>query len=76
MELRKLSSGDGARGGLNLDLIGSLIVYLPPICEQKRIASILSTSDKEIELLEQELAAWKQKKKGLAQLLLTGLVRV
>lgn len=76
MELRKLSSGDGARGGLNLDLIGSLIVYLPPVYEQKRIANVLSTAEKEIYLLEQELAAWKEKKKGLAQLLLTGIVRV
>ncbi len=76
MELRKLSSGDEARGGLNLDLIGGLVVYLPPIEEQERIASILSTADKEINLLEQELAAWKEKKEGLTQLLLTGLVRV
>jgi type I restriction enzyme S subunit len=33
-------------------------------------------SDHEIELLEQELEAWQQKKKALMQLLLTGLVRV
>ncbi len=44
--------------------------------EQAAIANILFTADKEIDLLEQELALWKEKKKSLTQLLLTGLVRI
>lgn len=76
LELRKISSGDGARGGLNLDIIAGFVVYFPDNTEQRRIASILTASDDEISLLEQELAAWQQKKKALMQLLLTGLVRV
>lgn len=44
--------------------------------EQKSIAQILSTADKEIELLTKELELLKQQKKGLMQLLLTGIVRV
>jgi len=44
--------------------------------EQEAIAEILSTVDREIELLEKELEQEKQKKKALMQLLLTGIVRV
>lgn len=44
--------------------------------EQKAIAKILSTADKEIELLNQELEQLKLQKKGLMQLLLTGIIRV
>lgn len=44
--------------------------------EQKAIAEILMCADEEIHLLEQELEALKQQKKGLTQLLLTGIVRV
>ena len=48
----------------------------PEIAEQTAIAEILSTADREIELLEQSIKAEKQKKKALMQLLLTGIVRV
>lgn len=44
--------------------------------EQKQIATILRIADKEIDLLKKELEALKQQKKGLMQLLLTGIVRV
>lgn len=46
------------------------------IDEQKAIARILKTQDKEIELLKKEVEALKEQKKGLMQLLLTGKVRV
>lgn len=49
---------------------------LPPLQEQKAIAQVLSTADKEIELLEEELEQLKLQKKGLMQLLLTGIIRV
>jgi len=75
-ELRKLSSGDGARGGLNLELINSLTVYLPTKGEQASIALSLSSIDKKILLLKSELSFWLQKKQALMQLLLTGIVRV
>lgn len=52
------------------------ILLLPPLEEQKAIAEILSTQDKEIELLQKQLEQEKQKKKALLQLLLTGIVRV
>ena len=44
--------------------------------EQAAIVQILSTADREIELLQKEIEAEKQKKKALMQLLLTGIVRV
>lgn len=44
--------------------------------EQMHIANAFSQADKEIELLEQELEQYKQLKKSLSQLLLTGIVRV
>lgn len=52
-------------------------VYYPTdIKEQNAIAEILSTADREIELLKADLSEEKQKKKALMQLLLTGIVRV
>jgi len=51
-------------------------IYLPSISEQHRIAKILSTADQEIDLLKQEVEQLKEQKKGLMQLLLTGIVRV
>lgn len=56
--------------------VENTIVFLPPIKEQKAIADVLSTADKEIDLLNQELEQLKLQKKGLMQLLLTGIVRV
>ena len=44
--------------------------------EQVAIAEILSTADKEIELLKKDIEQEKLKKKSLMQLLLTGIVRV
>lgn len=54
----------------------NILVTVPSIEEQIAIANILSTQDKEIELLQQDLEQEKQKKKILMQLLLTGIVRV
>ena len=57
--------------------IENLKVNIPDnLKEQQAIADILSAADKEIDLLEQELAQQEQKKKSLMQLLLTGIVRV
>lgn len=49
---------------------------IPDLEESKNISAILATVDNEITLLEQELEALKLQKKGLMQLLLTGIVRV
>lgn len=52
------------------------VCYPPDTEEQTAIAEVLSTSDREIELLRQDIEQEKQKKKALMQLLLTGIVRV
>ena len=51
-------------------------VWVPDIQEQTAIAEVLSTADREIDLLRQNIEQEKQKKKALMQLLLTGIVRV
>lgn len=52
------------------------VVRIPDIEEQQKIASILSSADREIELLQSKLSALKQEKKALMQQLLTGKRRV
>lgn len=66
-ELRKLSTGEGGRGGLNLQIIKSLPVFLPSLSEQAKIASFLSIVDKRIELLIQKRDELEQYKKGIMQ---------
>ena len=53
-------------------------IYIPyiTITEQKAIADILSTADKQIDLLKQKLSKLQLQKKGLMQKLLTGQIRV
>ena len=52
-------------------------VYIPETKqEQQKIAQVLATADKEIELLKNELETLKAQKSGLMQKLLTGGVRV
>ena len=53
-----------------------IIVALPPIYEQIRIASILSEVDAKIEIERAFKVGLEQLKKGLMQVLLTGKVRV
>jgi len=48
----------------------------PPVEEQKKIASVLTNADEEIQLLQKQLADLKQEKKALMQQLLTGKRRV
>lgn len=51
-------------------------ITLPPLSEQQKIAAILSTQDKVIELKEKLLAQKQQQKKYLMQQLLTGELRL
>ncbi len=54
------------------DRIESFGFLLPPLPEQRRIAEILSTWDRAIDLTAQLIAAKRQYKRGLMQQLLTG----
>lgn len=51
-------------------------IRLPNIKEQQKIASVLSAADKEIGILQSELATLRGQKRRLMQRLLTGEVRV
>lgn len=62
--------------GLSKTNLKKIRVVLPPKEEQQKIASILSTWDKAIELKEKLIEQKKEQKKGLMQKLLTGEVRL
>jgi len=53
-----------------------MIIHLPQIEEQTRIAAILSDMDTELENLENKLHKYKQIKQGMMQQLLTGKIRL
>ncbi len=53
-----------------------LIFQIPNLSEQQKIAEVLSTADREIELLTEKLEYLKAEKKALMQQLLTGKRRV
>ena len=53
-----------------------IIVKIPSLQEQTAIANILSLCDEEIRLAQDKLAAMKEQKKGLMQVLLTGKRRI
>jgi type I restriction enzyme S subunit len=75
-ELRQLSTGDGGRGGLNLNIINSVQIPLPPLPEQKAIAKVLSTADAAIHTTEKIITQKVLRKKWLMQQLLTGKKRL
>ncbi|SFT97389.1 restriction endonuclease subunit S [Paraburkholderia aspalathi] len=66
-ELRSLSSGEGGRGGLNLSIIKSVPVALPPLPEQQKIAAILTTVDDKLEVIACQIDATQTIKRGLMQ---------
>lgn len=59
-----------------ISIFANLVIGLPSLLEQQKIASVLSNADKEIDVLVQQLADLKQEKKALMQQLLTGKRRV
>lgn len=71
---------EGARnhGLLNVSVkdFFEIDLTLPQYDEQKKIATVLNESKKEVELLEAQLEKYQKQKKGLMQQLLTGKVRV
>ncbi|SFM69598.1 type I restriction enzyme, S subunit [Halopseudomonas yangmingensis] len=69
--------GQGAtRYNLSKKQLMKLKLTLPPVDEQKKIASVLSDADQEIGSLQSQLEGLKQEKKALMQQLLTGKRRV
>jgi type I restriction enzyme S subunit len=71
-----LMGQQGTQSNLNAGMVKDFRINLPPKTEQLKIASVLTNADKEIDLLEKQLADLKQEKKALMQQLLTGKRRV
>ncbi|MCF6174479.1 MAG: restriction endonuclease subunit S [Victivallaceae bacterium] len=65
-----------ANTNINQPALASLLLPLPPLPEQKKIAEVLSTVDDKIDSIEQEVAQNRTLKKGLMQKLLTGQLSV
>ncbi|WP_323589758.1 restriction endonuclease subunit S [Aliarcobacter butzleri] len=61
----------GAQANISTKDIKNGRIPLPPLEEQKRIADILSTVDKKIAFVEENISATEELKKGLMQKLLT-----
>ena len=74
-QYKRLAAG-GVVSNISSELVYAVKVDLPSIPEQQKIATVLTNADKEIELLEQQLADLQQEKKALMQVLLTGKKRV
>lgn len=70
-----LQSG-GAQPHIYPKDIEGLKILIPPLVEQKKIASVISLADQEIRTLQKKLDCLKQEKKALMQQLLTGKKRV
>ena len=68
--------GAGRNKTLGQDRFLKSKIVLPPIEEQQKIAAILTTQDKVIELKERRLAEKQRQKKYLMQQLLTGKKRL
>lgn len=73
---RRLANQAVNQASINTTELRKVILNIPSLAEQKAVANILRTADKEIDLLKQQLEAFKEQKKGLMQVLLTGKKRL
>ena len=73
-----ISSGEagGAQKNVNASILKKMLIPLPPLPEQRKIAKILSTWDKAISTTERLIDNSKKQKKALMQQLLTGKKRL
>ncbi len=78
--VKKFDLASKAQGMTIVHLYGKHLnkiqVDIPQVKEQEKSVQVLSLQDDEIEMLAEKLLQLKQQKKGLMQLLLTGIVRV
>lgn len=66
-ELRKVSSGEGGRGGLNLNIISEFPIMLPSLKEQRKISDFFTVIDDQLNIEKERLATMETIKKGLLQ---------
>ena len=65
--LRAISSGDGTRGGLNLNIINEYSVFLASLPEQKKIAAFFTLLDRRIQKQRQLVECLKTYKRGVSE---------
>lgn len=65
-QIKAISQGN-ANININAENIKKLKILVPPIREQQKIAEILSTVDKKIDLIDQKIAETEKLKTGLMQ---------
>lgn len=71
------SAQGSVRSTVDFEILSSIKIKFPSSKrEQQAIAEVLSSADKEIDLLKQKLAKLEAQKKGLMQVLLTGKIRL
>lgn len=75
-QIEKERAPGGTIKTITIRVLSKFTINITSIEEQNTIAGILNIADKEIELLEQKLEAFKIQKKGLMQVLLTGTKRL
>jgi len=73
---KKLVKNQAGKWNLNLSTIRDLLIPIPPLEEQKRIADILSMIDSGIETVDRAIAKLERMKRALLNELLTGRIRV
>jgi type I restriction enzyme, S subunit len=71
-QAERLCDGSGQRYVISQSNFRRMEVSIPPLSQQKIIAKILNTAQKEIDLLKKQLEAYRKQKRGLMQKLLTG----
>ena len=74
--LYKLAQGSTRYNLPISDFLGERICVPPSTDEQQAIFNLLSSCDKEIDLLKKELQEWENKKQTYTKLLISGIVRV
>lgn len=74
-ELKRISTGASVIG-ISKRNLSKVLLLLPPLPEQKAIASILSSTDSEIKALEKKLALLRDQKKYLLNNLVAGTIRL
>jgi len=68
-------TGSTGRQRIPPEALDDILCPVPPVAEQRRIASILSTVDDAIQKIDEKKRSLERLKKGLMQVLLTGKVR-